>query len=146
MKFVGLALVALFVLCAPSMAQAQTFKATITWADNSTNEDGFKIERSDTNPGVTWSQVGQVATDVVSFVDQPLAAGGTFCWRVRAFNAAGNSAPGPAACANTPTLPDAPGTTQIVITIASSGPEGDAAAKKAAKKPVAKPAQPTPKP
>lgn len=114
-----LAVVALLALAVPQPSSAQaanTFKATLTWADNSTDEDGFKIERASSVNG-TFTQVGQVAANVVSFVDQPIAAGTTVCYRISAFNVAGTSAPSSVACANSPSVPAAPGTLQIIITV-----------------------------
>lgn len=97
-----------------------TYKATLTWVDNSTNEDGFRIERATvagSGPG-PFSQVGQVAANVLSFVDQPLVAGTSYCWRVIAFNAAGASAPSPQACGTVPAIPNSPSGLQIIISIA----------------------------
>jgi len=102
----------------PSSAQAVTFKATLTWTDNSDNEDGFKIQRASSQSG-TFTEIGSVAAGVVSYVDQPIAIGATVCYRIVAFNVAGSSAPSPVACANAPSLPAAPGTLQIVITVAN---------------------------
>ena len=124
-----LLIVLIAVLVVPAVCSAQTtYKATLTWVDLSTNEDGFKIERctkAATDPictnQVPFAVVGQVAADVVSFVDQPIGAGMSHCWRVKAFNAAGDSLPSPTACAtapSAPTVPAAPGTLQVVITIA----------------------------
>ncbi len=103
-----------FGLCAT--AYAATFKATLTWADNSTDEDGFRIERS-ANPPATWAEIGSVGPDIVSFVDQPINPGETFCWRIIAFNVAGSSAPSAEVCAAAPSTPGAPGTVQVIITL-----------------------------
>jgi hypothetical protein len=134
MKFVmSLVTVALLFLAVPraALAQAATFKATLTWVDNSDNEDGFKVEKSSSQGG-TFAEIASVAAGVVSYVDQPLDAGTAVCYRIKAFNVAGNSAPSPVACGNTPALPAGPGTTQIVITIATGpGPETSAAKAKA---------------
>ena len=125
--FVALAAVVLLFLAAPraSQAQANAFKATLTWVDNSDNEDGFKIERSDSQTG-TFAEVGSVGAGVLSYVDQPLAPGTPVCYRILSFNVAGKSAPSPVACGTVPALPAVPGTTQLVITIAG-GPESGAA-------------------
>ena len=125
--FASCAVVALMFLAVPraSLAQANTFKATLTWVDSSDNEDGFKIEKSDSAAG-TFAEVGSVAAGVVSYVDQPLAAGASVCYRILAFNVAGKSAPSPVACGTVPALPTVPGTTQLVITI-SGAPESGAA-------------------
>jgi hypothetical protein len=116
----------LLVLSAPVFAQVPTYKATLTWVDNSTNETGFLIERNNGagtgGADTPFTSVGQVAANVLSFVDQPIGAGETHCWRVKAFNTAGNSNPSPTACATAPalvTIPNAPGTLQVIITIAN---------------------------
>ncbi len=61
----------------------------ITWVDNSTNEDGFKIERSDN--GGAYVEVGTVGQNIKIYSDPGLAVG-TYAYRVRAYNAAANSA------------------------------------------------------
>jgi len=88
---------------------------TINWTDNSINEDGFKIERKLGQTGA-FAEVGTVATDVVTFVD-PVPDGQLYCYRVNAFNAAGSSPWSNEACGQTLTVPLAPGTVTIVITI-----------------------------
>jgi hypothetical protein len=62
----------------------------LTWIDNSTRELGYYIERSAN--GITFAQVGQVGPDVTTFDDGKSVAPGTFyTYRVRAYNAVGNS-------------------------------------------------------
>lgn len=62
---------------------------TLTWDDHSMNEDGFKIER--TVDGSTW-QTETVTADVTTYSDTGLACGTAYTYRVRAYNAAANSA------------------------------------------------------
>jgi len=64
----------------------------ISWADRSSNEEGFEIQR-ETSLGrrvTITTMVGTTGADATSFVDSPGL--GTFKYRVRAFNAFGNSA------------------------------------------------------
>jgi hypothetical protein len=61
---------------------------TITWNDNSSNEQGFKIDRSNTGTGFT--EVGSVEANVTTFVNR-LNQGGKRYYRVRAWNAAGET-------------------------------------------------------
>jgi len=110
----------LFVLIGGPVSAQTTFKATLTWVDNSNNEDGFKIQRALDGPLPTFAEVGQVGPNVVSFVDQPIQPGAAFCWRIVAFNVVGSSLPSPVACATAPSAPAAPGVLQIVITIAGT--------------------------
>lgn len=111
-----LALVLAAMLAAPLIAYAATIKATLSWTDNSTNEDGFRIERRD-DPGSNWAAVGTVAVNVVSYVDQPLVAGQGYCWRVVAYNAVGDSLPSNEVCGAAPATPPAPGGLSVTITV-----------------------------
>jgi len=77
--------------------------ATLTWQDNSDNEDGFRIERAPTLSG-TFAQIGQVGAGVNTFIDAAGAGGN--CYRVRAFNQWGTSAYSNVACVGFP--PSAP--------------------------------------
>jgi predicted phage tail protein len=61
----------------------------LNWLDNSTNETGFKIERS-TN-GTSWSQIATVGANVTTYTNTGLNKSRTYYYRVRAYNAVGNS-------------------------------------------------------
>jgi subtilisin family serine protease len=63
---------------------------TLIWQDNANNEDGFKIERSpDGNNG--WAQIITVSANAQTFTDSGLSSGTTYYYRVRAYNAGGDS-------------------------------------------------------
>lgn len=62
----------------------------LEWEDNSTGEDGFKIERS-TN-GTTWSQIDTVGADVTTYSDTGALCSTTYYYRVRAYLGTSNSA------------------------------------------------------
>ena len=62
----------------------------LTWKDNSTNEVGFKIERS--SNGKTFTQIATVSANVTGFGDYNLPKGNKYTYRVRAYNAGGDSA------------------------------------------------------
>jgi PKD repeat protein len=64
-------------------------KVILTWVDNSNNETGFKIEQS-TN-GTTFAQIATVGANVTTYTDGGNQTG-TYYFRVRAYNGAGNSA------------------------------------------------------
>jgi FtsP/CotA-like multicopper oxidase with cupredoxin domain len=66
-------------------------QVVLSWNDVAL-EDGYVIERSD-NLGVTWSQVGQTAVDVLTFVDTSVSPLTVYGYRVYAFNLAGPSLP-----------------------------------------------------
>jgi len=61
----------------------------LTWQDNSSDETGFKIERK-TGSG-SYSQIATVGVNVTSYSNTLLSANTTYYYRVRAYNAAGNS-------------------------------------------------------
>jgi pectate lyase len=83
----------------------------LSWSDNSSNEDGFRVERS--SDGVNFSEVGTTGSNATTFASTGLAASTTYHYRVRAYNSGGNSAYSNNASATTQagsggTLPAAP--------------------------------------
>jgi hypothetical protein len=72
----------------------------LSWVDNSTNEDGFSIERSLGTTG-PFAQIATTAANTASYTDTSLADGTTYCYQVRAFNTVGYSGYTTAACATT---------------------------------------------
>jgi hypothetical protein len=62
----------------------------LSWRDNSSNETGFKIERS--AAGGSWAQVETPGANATSYADSGLASSTSYSYRVRAFNTAGDSA------------------------------------------------------
>jgi Fibronectin type III domain/Beta-propeller repeat len=67
---------------------ASSSQINLSWTDASSNETGFKIERSTGS----WSQIGTVGAGVRTYSSTGLAAGTTYSYRVRAYNASGDSA------------------------------------------------------
>jgi hypothetical protein len=64
----------------------------ISWSDNSSTETGFKVERKTGTSG-TWAEVaGALAANTTAYSSTGLAAATQYYFRVRAYNAAGNSA------------------------------------------------------
>ena len=89
---------------APSVLIATTVSTNqirLSWTDNSNEEVGFLIERAPDNGGVPgmWTQIGTVSANVVVYSDTGLAANTRYWYRVRAFNAVGNSGYGDQAAA-----------------------------------------------
>lgn len=76
----------------------------LAWADNSTNEDTFLVERSP--DGVNnWFQVASTGANVRSYTDAGLAASTSYHYRVRASNAGGFSGYTNIAATTTTALP-----------------------------------------
>lgn len=78
---------------APTLLTAVTVsdsRIDLAWQDNSTGELGFKVERSlDGSTG--WTQIGTSGLSVTTYSDTGLAAATTYYYRVRAYNAGGDS-------------------------------------------------------
>lgn len=75
-----------------------------SWTDNSSNEDGFKVEQSLNNQFGPFSQIAVTSANVVAYSDTGLFADQTYYYRVRAFNAGGNSSYSNTAYATTATV------------------------------------------
>ncbi len=69
----------------------------MNWEDNSTNEEGFNIERKEGVTG-TFTQIATVEADLQTYTDTELLGGTTYCYRVYAFNESESSAPSNVAC------------------------------------------------
>jgi hypothetical protein len=72
----------------------------LAWTDESSDETGFDIERSD-DGGSEWAVAGNVGANVEAFDDGGLAAGTTYSYRVRASSGNGASDPSNVATATT---------------------------------------------
>jgi carboxypeptidase T len=64
----------------------------LAWADKSGNETGFKIERCRGAACTNFAQISVVGANVQAFSDTGLSTKTAYRYRVRAYNAAGNSA------------------------------------------------------
>jgi len=65
-------------------------RIALGWTDNSGNEDGFKIERKEGDTG-SWQEIVQVGANSTTYLDTGLQPDTTYYYRVRAFNATGDS-------------------------------------------------------
>ena len=100
----------------------------LLWADNSTDETGFHVERKLGVNGA-YGVIATTAANVTSHADLNLADNTTYCYRVNAFNGAGNSPYSPEVCGTTPaaaTTPPPPPqqfslTVNVIKTTTSSG-------------------------
>ena len=78
---------------APSSLNAYATSSTsitISWTDESTNETGFKIERS-LSSSSGFVQIGTVGVGVTTYISGSLASSTTYYYRVAATNSAGSS-------------------------------------------------------
>ena len=78
----------------------------LIWDDNSKNETGFKIERK-TGISGTYAQIATTGANIHSYNNTGLTANTTYYYRVRAYNAVGNSAHAKESPATTWSLPPA---------------------------------------
>lgn len=62
----------------------------LTWQDNSTDESGFEIQRTEPARGRGFTAIGTVGQDVTSYTDR-VEPGTEYVYRVRAFNATQSS-------------------------------------------------------
>jgi len=85
----------------------------LSWRDNSNDEDGFEIERQ--LQGRDWQRITTVDRNITNYTDTGLSPNTAYCYRVRAYNAAGSSDYSNTSCATTPSLNRAP--------IANAGPD-----------------------
>lgn len=107
-----------------SATAASTSRIDLFWTDNASNEDGFKIERSPGGMG-SWTEIATVGANVTTHPDTGLPQGTTYDYRVRAYNAGGNSAYSNTASATTLACA-APGT-QTVLSVADAMVREDSA-------------------
>jgi Fibronectin type III domain/Bacterial pre-peptidase C-terminal domain len=75
----------------------------LTWTDQSDNEDGFRIEQS--TDGTTFTFVANVGANATGYAVTGLSASTSYYFRVRAYNAVGDSAWSNTAQATTPAVP-----------------------------------------
>lgn len=72
------------------LSNATQTSIKLTWGDNSSNETGFRIERSPN--GTTFTEIATVGANVETYTSTGLTCNTTYYYRVRSYNAGGNSA------------------------------------------------------
>jgi hypothetical protein len=89
---------------------------TLTWTDNSNNENGFIVERANGTTNLVFTEVARVGSNVTSYVDANLPANTTYTYRVAAYNNAGNSLYSNAASGTTMAPPETPSNLKTTVT------------------------------
>lgn len=79
-------------------------RVDLTWVDTSNDESGFEVERALGTSGA-FAQIAVLGTDVSSYSDTGLTEVTEYCYRVRAFNDAGDSGYTAVSCSTTPEEP-----------------------------------------
>ena len=87
---------------------------TVSWTDASNDETGFKIERS--SDCATFIQIATVDANVTTYIDTSLVSSTMYCYRLRAYNAYGDSDYSNVASATTPATNTAPAITTPPVT------------------------------
>jgi regulation of enolase protein 1 (concanavalin A-like superfamily) len=93
---------------AASNLQANAISATridLSWNDNSSNETGFKIQRS--TAGGAFVTIFTAGAGATSFSDMSVSADTTYSYQIVATNSAGDAAPSNTQTLSTPALPGA---------------------------------------
>jgi Fibronectin type III domain len=75
-----------------SVTELTSNSISIAWTDNSSDEDGFKIERCTGANCTDFQLLATMPTNVASITDWGLSKNRTYKYRVCAYNSAGNSA------------------------------------------------------
>jgi hypothetical protein len=83
------------------VSAASLTQINLQWDDNSTNEDGFKVERKEGCCG-PWTEIATLPANSTTYQSGGLTCGGTYAYRVWAFNTQGNSGKTNEAAATTP--------------------------------------------
>jgi hypothetical protein len=112
----GLRSIACGMLCASAVADGA--QLMLTWKDNSSNELGFRIERS--SAGGNFLMVGSTGPDITTYVDSSVADGTSYTYRVCAYNAAGASAYSATASATAPSSANAAPTISAIPAVSLS--------------------------
>ena len=112
-----------------AQAATPTQKATLnlSWTNNATSADGVRIERASSQAG-PFTLLTTVGANVAAFSDVINAdvGGIQYCYRVAAYNSAGQSSYSNVACGTSPTItvpPSTPSGLSVSVTVTvTTGP------------------------
>jgi hypothetical protein len=76
---------------------ARAARLTLDWVDNTGGTANFIIERKTGTTG-TYARIATTGTGITTYTDLAVAAGTTYCYRVKASNAFGDSGYSNEAC------------------------------------------------
>jgi spore germination protein YaaH len=93
---------------------ASARQINLSWIDNATTEDGFRVERCNDALCTTSTQIAQLAANVITYSDSGLMGATTYSYRVVAFNQGGASAYSNIASATTLTPPPPTGPVTLI--------------------------------
>ncbi len=99
------------------------FEISLSWSDNSNNEIGFEIQRSD-NGGTDYSTIETTAGNVTRFADVTVVPESTYYYRVRSTNSFGESAYSGEVNATTPAEPVGDATLGITDVLSATSTSG----------------------
>ncbi|HUT71901.1 MAG TPA: S8 family serine peptidase [Desulfatiglandales bacterium] len=103
-----------------SAGAASAYRINLGWTDNAHNEMGFRIERKDSPTGI-YSQIATVSPNATSYSDTGVSPSTTYSYRIRAYNAAGNSGYSNEDDATTPAAPPPSDSGNSICFIATAG-------------------------
>ncbi len=92
-------------------ASAESYnRVSLSWVDNSDNEAGFEVQRSEIDQEEEYRLLGRVTAGTTTYADTKVSEDTTYFYRVKAYNSAGHSAFTNVASADVPRLepPNAP--------------------------------------
>ena len=109
---------AVFTVGAASAAQL-----TLDWMDNAGGSASFNIERKTETTG-TYARIATTGPGITTYADSAVVAGTTYCYRVKASNASGDSGYSNEACGSTATGGTAENGSPTPLTVALTAPLG----------------------
>lgn len=114
-------------IAAPGSLAANAVSANqvdLTWTDNSATETSFRIDRAGNSSFTSGLVSFSAAVNTTAYSDTSAAAAATYCYRVIAVSAAGNSTSSNIATVNTPALSGNPIPTPVPTPTPTPAPAG----------------------